>query len=303
MSTRNYLEDILERIESQNPIHAHKLKATTQNLGLDYFQRANDFYAHYDRVLKQKGDDLDYGVNCYLTMLGDMAKERIHFVRTGRYSSSTFEEVDKYYYDKPEVMCCHMHGLALAQFLWFDQYERFSFFADELHTYRNQINSYLEIGGGHGLYTYEALKILGKSATFELIDTSNCSIQLSRSIINSERVNFLQKNVLEYANDSTFDFITMGEVLEHVEEPIVLLQKLNELIGSTGMSFITTPVNAPMIDHIYLFNNAQEIRDLIQDAGLRVVKEKVVITEKVSQQYAEKFKIPVMYAALIQQQN
>lgn len=92
-------------------------------------------------------------------------------------------------------------------------------------------------------------------------------------------------------------------MLEHVEEPIVLLQKLNDLMGNTGLSFITTPVNAPMIDHIYLFNNVQEIRDLILDAGLRFVKEKVVITEKVSQQYAEKFKIPVMYAALIQQQN
>lgn len=303
MSAPTYLEDILKRIESHDSAHAQKIKATTQNLGMDYLVRANDFYNRYDIVLKQKGYDLDYGVGCYLTMLRDMAEERIHFVRSGKYSSSTFEEVDHCYYDKPEVMSYHMHGLALAQFLWFDQYERFSFFADELHSYRNQVNRYLEIGGGHGLYTFQALKILSNSTTLELIDTSACSIELSRSIINSERVNFLQKNVLEYANDSTFDFITMGEVLEHVEEPIVLLQKLNDLMGNTGLSFITTPVNAPMIDHIYLFNNVQEIRDLILDAGLRVVKEKVVITEKVSQQYAEKFKIPVMYAALIQQQN
>lgn len=303
MDTGNYLEKILAKIELQNPAHAQKLKNNAKNLGLDYVVRANDFYAQYDRVLGQIGYNLDYGVKSYLTMLGDMAEERMKFIRSDRYSSSTFEEVDKCYYDKPEVMCYHMHGLALAQFLWFDQYERFIFFSDQLQKYRNQVNCYLEIGGGHGLYTYEALKILDSSATFDLIDSSACSIELSRGIINSVKVNFLQKNVLEYASDSTFDFITMGEVLEHVEDPFVLLQKLKELLGGTGMSFITTPVNAPMIDHIYLFNNVQEIRDIIQDARLGIVKEKIVITEQVSQRYAEKFKIPVMYAALIQQKN
>ena len=300
LDIRNYLEEILAKIESQNPVHAQKLKANIANLGAYHVNRANDFYAQYDRVLRQNGYNLDYGVDCYLTMLGDMAEERMKFIISGRYSSSTFDEVEKCYYDKPEVMNYHMYGLAIAQFLWFDQYERFAFFSGQLQKYRNQVNKYLEIGGGHGLYTYEALKILDTSATFELIDTSACSIELSRGIINSERVNFLQKNVLEYASNSTFDFITMGEVLEHVEDPFVLLQKLKDLLGSTGKSFITTPVNAPMIDHIYLFNNVQEIRDIIQDAGLEIVKEKIIISEQVSQQYAEKFKIPVMYAALIQ---
>ncbi len=303
MATGNYLEGILAQIESQNPTHAQKLKANTEYLDVDYKARANDFYAQYDRFLRQNGYDLDYGVHCYLTMLGDMAAERMKFIRSGRYSSATFDEVEMCYYDKPEVMCYHMHGLAVAQFLWFDQYERFAFFSDHLQKCRHQVQTYLEIGGGHGLYCYEALKILDSSTTFELIDTSACSIELGKGIINNERVNFLQKNVLEYASDSTFDFITIGEVLEHVEEPLSLLTKLRELLGNAGLAFITTPVNAPMIDHIYLFNDVQEIRDMIQDAGLGIKQEKIVITEHVSQRYAEKFKIPVMFAALIQQKH
>lgn len=301
MATGNYLEEILVKIDSRNPAHALKLKANTEYLDVDYSARANDFYAQYERFLRLNGHDLDYGVDCYLSLLGDMAAERMHFIRSGRYSSTTFNEVEACYFDKPEVMCYHMHGLAVAQFLWFDQYERFVFFANQLQNHRDKVHSYLEIGGGHGLYCYEALKILDSSATFELIDTSACSIELSRGIINSERVNFLQKNVLEYASDSTFDFITMGEVLEHVEDPLSLLKKLRKLLGKSGFAFITTPVNAPMIDHIYLFNNVQEIRDIIQDARLGIVKEKIVITEQVSQRYAEKFKIPVMFAAIIQQ--
>lgn len=301
MATGNYLEEILAKIELLNPAHAQKLKANAICLDMDYVARANDFYAQYERNLRQNGYDLDYGVDCYLTLLGDMATERMKFIRSGRYSSTTFDEVEKCYYDKPDVMCYHMHGLAIAQFLWFDQYERFTFFIDQLQKYRNQIQSYLEIGGGHGLYCYEALKILGPSVIFEWIDTSACSFELGKGIINNKRVNFLQKNVLEYASDSTFDFITMGEVLEHVEDPLSLLNKLKELLGNSGLAFISTPINAPMIDHIYLFNNVQEIRDMIQDSGMDIVQEKIVITEHVSQHYAEKFKVPVMFAALIHQ--
>jgi 2-polyprenyl-3-methyl-5-hydroxy-6-metoxy-1,4-benzoquinol methylase len=303
MATGNYLEKILAKIESQNPAHAQKLKDNTSYLDEVYLERANEFYGEYHRFLIENGSTLDFGVACYLKMLEDMAIERTEFLRQGRYTSTTFDEVDKCYYNKPEVMCYHMHGLVLAQFLWFDQYERFSFFADGLKKYGSNSRSYLEIGGGHGLYCFEALKTLPRFSTFEFIDTSASSLMLGEGIINSKRVNFLQKNVLEYVSNTTFDFVTMGEVLEHVEEPLLLLNKLSELIGSSGTAFISTPVNAPMIDHIYLFNNVQEIRDITLNAGLDIISEKIVISAHVSQRYADKFKVPVMFAAFIQQKH
>ena len=78
---------------------------------------------------------------------------------------------------------------------------------------------------------------------------------------------------------------------------------MSDLISDDGISYISTPVNAPMIDHIYLFNEVQEIRDMINLAGLEIIEEKVVISEHVSQQYAEKFKVPVMFAAFIKQKQ
>lgn len=51
-----------------------------------------------------------------------MLEERLAFIRKGTYSNTSFEEVEKNVYATPEVMSYHMHGLVLAQFLWFDQY-------------------------------------------------------------------------------------------------------------------------------------------------------------------------------------
>jgi 2-polyprenyl-3-methyl-5-hydroxy-6-metoxy-1,4-benzoquinol methylase len=88
-------------------------------------------------------------------------------------------------------------------------------------------------------------------------------------------------------------------VLEHIEDPFILLKKITGLLGKNGICYITTPINAPMIDHIYLFNNEEEIRKLFNSAGLKILEEKIVISEKVSPKHAEKFKTPVMYAAFV----
>lgn len=299
----NYIEEILIKLELKSPAHAKKIRLNTNYLNEKYVIRANDFYRRYESYLCRENTDLDFSIDCYLRMLEDMANERINFLRQGKYSSGSFQEVEKCIYTNPDIMCYHIHGLVLAQFLWFDQYERYSFFADKLAGYAKSAKNYLEIGGGHGLYCYTAIKRLPARVRFEVVDISDYSIHISKGIINEPKVNFITKNVLEYASNSTYDFITIGEVLEHLEDPLILLNKLSELISEDGISYVSTPVNSPMIDHIYLFNEVQEIREMIDLAGFEIIEEKVVISEHVSQQYADKFKVPIMFAAFIKQKR
>ena len=82
-----------------------------------------------------------------------------------------------------------------------------------------------------------------------------------------------------------------------------LWEKIAQLLSPKGVCYLTTPINAPMIDHIYLFNNADEIRALFDQAGFEVIQERTVISEKISPQQAEKLKVPVMYAAFIQKKK
>lgn len=301
MST--YLETILSKIASKNPEHAAKLQKNNAHLNGAYFSMANDFFGKYNSYLERENKSLDYSVDCYLTMHQDMLEERISFVETGKYSSTSFDEVEKRVYANPQTMTYHMHGLVLAQFLWFEQFERISFFCNNLVQYAADATKYLEIGGGHGLYIYEAQKLLPHVKQFDLIDISQSSIDLAKGILHKSNINFYLKNIFDVAATEQYDFVTMGEVLEHVEDPLALLKRISALIGLSGKAFITTPVNAPMIDHIYLFNNEQEIRTLFNEAGLEIVEEKIVISEHVKPKMAEKFKVPVMYAAFVQNKN
>ncbi len=62
----------------------------------------------------------------------------------------------------------------------------------------------------------------------------------------------------------------MGEVLEHVEQPFLFLRRIKDLANQGAFIFITTAVNAPAIDHIYLFRTVDEVHDLAVTAGLKV---------------------------------
>lgn len=295
----NSLELILSKIESKNPVHFSKLEANLAELGNEYTIAASSFFDKYFSYLERNNIEIDFGIDCYLHMISDMLEERLKFIREGRYSNSSFDDVEKRIYGNPEIMTYHMHGLVLAQFLWFDQYERLLFFSENLKKHHKNIQKYLEIGGGHGLYINEAIAVIPETRQFDLVDISQSSLDLAKGIVNDNRINYYLKNIFDFSDDEKYDFVTMGEVLEHVEDPLSLLQKVGDLLLKDGVCYITTPINAPMIDHIYLFNNEDEIRDLFKKANFEIIEERIVISEKITEKQAAKRKVPVMYAAFI----
>ena len=293
------LDIILKKISQKNPKHYEKLMMNLDMTNVAYAALANSFLTDYHSYLIRQEKTIDFGVDCYLAMIEDMLEERFKFIRTGKYSNTSFEDVERRVYSNPEIMVYHMHGLVLAQFLWFDQYERILFFKQNITKYTSSGKKYLEIGGGHGLYIREAVGVLNDFDIFDLVDISQSSLDLAQGILDTSKISYYLKNVFDCEEIQAYDFITMGEVLEHVEKPLELLEKVHEMLKDEGTCYITTPINAPMIDHIYLFNNATEIRTMINQAGFEIRNEHLVISEKISESQAEKFKVPVMYAAFI----
>lgn len=300
---QNILQIILDKIGQKNPNHLKKLLININDLDEKYHQTANDFFNKYNNYLLKNNMTIDFGVTCYLHMIDDMLEERYNFLRTGQYANTSFEAVEKRVYGDSKIMDYHMHGLVLAQFLWFDQYDRILFFTNNFKKYNLHTNNYLEIGGGHGLYINEAIKILPEIAHFEMVDISQSSLNLAQGILDTDKIKFYLKNIFDFSSSEKYDFVTMGEVLEHVEQPLELLKKAGELLNEDGVFYITTPINAPMIDHIYLFNNEQEIREMIYAANFKIIDEKIVISEKITSEKAAKQKVPIMYAAFLKKQN
>ena len=294
------LERIAARIDALNPLHSKKIRRNLKGKDSSFHERATNFFDHYEKWLIDDGLSLDYAVDCYLKMLADMNFESVQFLRDGKYSSQSFEEVNQRVYNNPDVMDYYMHGLLLSQFLWSHHYDILINFSQTLAGSTGKVENYLEIGGGHGLYISEAIDVLGNSTSFDLVDISESSLAISKKMIRDNDVNFIHSDIFEYETESRYDWITMGEVLEHVEEPVGLLERLQYLLSDNGRIYITTPTNAPAIDHIYLFRNADDVREVIANAGLIVEEEHCLYTEEgVDEEFAEKHKIPMMYVGLL----
>jgi 2-polyprenyl-3-methyl-5-hydroxy-6-metoxy-1,4-benzoquinol methylase len=295
------LSDIVSKIAELNPIHGKKLRKTLLDNNDDmYVKRVNVFLDKYIKFLKSQNKDIDFGVNCYLKMTSDFTYEHIRFLETGEYSVNSFEDVEKRVYGNPEIMEYYINGVLLSQILWKHHYSMFAFFSDSFPKYKKNIKAYLEVGGGHGLFISEAIKCMdNKNINLHFIDVSNTSINVAKKFICNESVKFINANILDFNPENKFDFITMGEVLEHVEQPLALLKKLMELLNRDGHIFITTPTNAPAIDHIYLFNNFDEVRDLIKEAGFRIIEETSVFAENVPKEIIEEMKVTGMYGAFL----
>ncbi len=278
-----YLNRILDYIYEQNPMHYKKLKKNIAFDNTEYVERAEAFFSNYDQLLQKEGKDLPFALDCYLRVCEDVIDEQLRFVETGKYSCTSFNEVNNRVYGNPEVMSYYMHGLLVTQYLWAHHYDILQFFFKNFSAFSADISHVLEVGGGHGLFTNEVISQLSADYNYTMVDISETSIEMSKVFVKSGHVDYILQDVYQYESEQKFDFIIMGEVLEHLEDPLGIMKKLHSLGTDKAIAFITAPCNSPAIDHIYLFRNPNEIIQLFNNAGWEVVNDLIVSSEKKKQ--------------------
>lgn len=298
----DFLNITLGKVRERRPDYAAKLERQFAALDDTFFSRAEELIGNFDAFLLAHGRDLDYGVDCHLKLCESMVQHRMDFMRTGAYPNRSFEEVRLRVYENPGIMEYHMFGLVLAQIFWHEQYARYCFFVDHLPAYRDRVQSYLEVGGGHAWYVSSAVKILKSSTRFDLLDISETSIDLAKGLSPNDRVNYILADIQALPTTQRYDFIGIGEVIEHLEQPLAMLQKIRGMLSGDGCAFISAPTNSPTVDHIYLFNNAREIRDLLDAAGFEITAEATRYSEDLPERKAIKYKTAQMFAAFVRKQ-
>lgn len=271
-ATRSLLDEIV-RI---NPLQSSFIEGSLDDVSdeeLDDLERYLEFCA-------QRSLDIDYLAKCYDVIVKDTLREQLYFQRHKRYRYSSFDEVAQSVYFDDDYMSKYMHGLAITAWLWPNHRDMHRFFARTVP--REQSGHYLEIGPGHGVYMLTAM-MLSDYDTFEGVDLSPTSVAMTKSLLQSRdesrdkdydihRCDFL----VDKLHRDAYDAIVMGEVLEHVEEPQLFLEKIREIAYDDAFIFITTPINAPAIDHIYLFESYDDIEKLVARAGLYVVDAQLI---------------------------
>ncbi len=297
------LEDVLKMIYERSPIQKKRIENLLLKMDRCFFQEADRFVMDYAGYLASQGLPLEFAVEAYLGFCSDTMQCQIDFAKTGKYAKASPADIFENVYNNDKKMKSYMVGLAISQFLWESHYRIYNFFAEYMKVHGAQVGSYLEVGPGHGLFLDKALGYLGPSARIDVVDISPASINITRSMVDyfrpSRKVEYHTADIFKFTPEKSWDFITAGEVLEHVHFPKDLLARLRMLLGREGSIFLSTCVNAPEIDHVYQFETVQQIRDMVTACGFAIKSELVLPVKDFPMEEIEKKKVAVNYCAIL----
>lgn len=264
--------------------------------------RDSEILDDYLTYCLNNGLSFDFLAEAYDLFSKDTLKEQVFFTRHKRYRYSTYQDVAPCVYHNREYMNKYVYGLALTSFLWPNHLQIFKFFQDKLP--RNLKGNYLDIGPGHGLFMMEAMRS-SHYVNFWGIDISPTSVDITQKILSSgsfgpfKNFTIINGDFLIWETKEKFDAIVAGDVLEHVENPPDFLSKVRDLSTASSYIYLTTAINSPVIDHIYLFESKEQLINLITSSGFRIQDMLVVPYTGKTIEESEANKLPVKIAMVL----
>ncbi len=270
---KNNILLLIEKIINLNKLQKNFIRQSFKDISKNDLK----YFYNYIKYCISSGISLDYLAESYDLIVKDTLREQIYFMRNKKYRYTTYKEVTSSVYWNSDYMKKYMYGLIISNFLWPNHKYIHNWFLKELP--KDKKGSYLEIGPGHGYFFITSL-LKSKYTNFHAIDISPTSIKLTRNFleyyhrsINLSKYKLINGDFLKYNTESVYDAIVMGEVLEHVENPKLFIEKICNISNEKSFIFITTCINSPAIDHIYLFDTISSVRNLFEGSGLKITNE------------------------------
>lgn len=295
------LSKIINLVSKTNPLQKKKIYS--------YISSQDEYYFHFSENLSKtiiedfliKEEEQVDAAKAYNKMCMDFLKEQIRFKKSGIYRIDDAVIANEQVYSDPLVMRYYMVGLLLSYMFWPNHYQLFQFFKKHLPS--NNPKTYLEVGVGHGLFSSTMLSTF-RDIIATCVDISETSIKTSKEVLNSfkvntENVNYILGDFFTVEIDRKFDFIIMGEVLEHVNDAFGFMKRAKEFLKEDGRIYMSTAANSPALDHVYHFHNEQEIRDLLIETGFVIQDELVLPAEDVPKEKWQEELVTLNYCAIL----
>jgi 2-polyprenyl-3-methyl-5-hydroxy-6-metoxy-1,4-benzoquinol methylase len=293
------VETVLELVLKKRPRHTRFISRALEMLETEEANEA----ANYINFLQGEGKTIEFIADSYILIIDDAFNEAIYFSKYKKYRNSKFSDVYDSVYNNPDFMEKYMIGLGLSSYWWSSHVQIRRFFREIINK-SALMEKYLEVGPGHGIYLRDAIRST-KFSKIRAIDISQTSIDLTSRLLKhhgSGDSDTCQLKVGDFFSedlDPENDFLVMGEVLEHVENPELFLKQAYNSIKSDGCLFMTTCLNAPAIDHIYNPDSIKDLEELILNQRF-VIKDSLKIgTSIYSIEECEKNKFSINVAYLL----
>jgi 2-polyprenyl-3-methyl-5-hydroxy-6-metoxy-1,4-benzoquinol methylase len=233
------------------------------------------------KIRPENSDWIAGAVKAYVMLSMEFSVLQKKLEKTGHYLlSSEKEAYDKVYGNSEVFDSYYLDGLLLSEALWPNHFQLNHLYRESFLPMIDETMQVVEGGVGTGYHLKQLLeKVVG--VNYLGLDVSPYAIDFCRlfsGISESDTQAFRLCNIGDKSVTQSLqaDAIILGEILEHVENPDAMLKQMRNIVKPGTPMFMTTVVFAANIDHIYMFENAEEIRELISICGWSTVEELVL---------------------------
>src|SRR5271165_1070911 len=174
-SLARLIDIVTEVWPEHSPYLARSLSMRTDGLLQTSDDMAGAVLDLSDRHLHEHAED-------YRWLCAQLQDEELFFARNDRYRFQTFEEANRLVYSDGEFMRRYMNGLLYSHVLWYMHISSLHFFRQRLAARVHAGGSVLEVGSGHGLLLFLALRDLGMKKALAW-DLSGVSLDQTRAAL------------------------------------------------------------------------------------------------------------------------
>ncbi len=271
-------QQVVDLVLKEYPMQKKNLRKAKSNLD----ENENQEVESYIDFLITEGHKIETIAEAYTLIVRDTFREEFYFREKGKYRYSLFSEVEELVYNNHDYMKLYMIGLGLTVYWWPNHVQLRRFFIANIKKFKAQENDlYREVGPGNGIYFLQAMKNCCFK-NYEGIDISPTSVELTKRLLGSgffgdfSKANIIEDNFLDKKERDLADFLVMGEVLEHVENPDEFIKTAYKTTKDTALVFLTTCINSPAIDHLYNPGTIENLEKLFTDNSF-VIRERCIV--------------------------
>jgi SAM-dependent methyltransferase len=219
--------------------------------------------------------ELTAAVQGYSRFAMQVLRLQMRFEKERAYVAKSYAEaLENVYANDTYMRSEYLPGLLLSHYLWPHHYRQRLFFEHVFvaEMQRAGARSFYDVGVGTGFYSRLALVSVMdlRGIGYDISPSSKSFAEWqARAFGVADRLRVELRDVVDDPPAPT-DWLVSVEVLEHLEDPVRFLRGLRAILSEGGKAFVTTALNAPNADHIYLYRNAAEVCAQLDDAGFAV---------------------------------
>jgi SAM-dependent methyltransferase len=269
------VQELLAHLDNHYPIYSKSIRASRARNQKSFDELGSFLLSAIGPSLN--GQTVETLADGYAFFLEEVNRAQHLYEKAGRYEYSSYREVFHQTYDNDQFMGKYHWGVLAITFLWEHHLRIFDFFKDRfLGTYLEKDCTLADFGSGAGVWSLIAshwrpdVRVTGVDISKSSFDLAN---RLAQAVGVGERVHFVVGDALSGVDVlDACDGCISCFLMEHLEQPQLLLENLARHLAPGKFAFVTTAITAAEVDHIYEFKNESEVVAMAEASGFRLVE-------------------------------